>query len=170
MTIQRAAGFMMPALLCACWQVTRPSLPVVVEEAEPVAVVEAAPIAEDGPPLEEESVLEEPLRASPLAVAPALTVSEVSGLSPSLAGALLAPAAEALAACKTTSTGKLVLRLIAEPGSTHVRVVDEKGLDVGTNRCALSALGTFEVDESIQQSWSQSDAVRRVETQLILSW
>jgi hypothetical protein len=169
MSIRRAAGILLPALLCACWQVTRPSLPVVVEEPEP-PVVEPPALVVSEAPLEEEAATEEPASSPLLSAGPALTISEVSGVSPALAGALLAPAVEALSECKTSTTGKLVLRLIAEPGSTHVRVVDEKGLDADTNSCALSALGTFEVDESIQQSWSQIDAARRVETQLILSW
>jgi hypothetical protein len=106
----------------------------------------------------------------PVRVGPALQILELVGATPAAAGVMLAPAIEALERCRTSSTGKLVLRLIAEPGRTHVRVLDKTGIDADVDRCALSAVGTVEVDDSIQQSWSPIDAVHRIETQLVLSW
>lgn len=171
MTLRAASGLVFPALLCACWEVTRPSLTVVEEgqpEPEPsttlALAVSATAVVDEGPA----APLFPP--APSLKVGPTLLVSELAGIGPAAAGTMLAPAVEALERCQTTSTGKLVLRLIAEPGSTHVRLVDPGGLDASTSRCALSALGTLEVDEAIQQSWSPADAVRRVETQVVLSW
>lgn len=166
----RTAGIVASVLLSACWQTTRPSLLMEAPSGVPVeSVAPETPRALAPRPIgpSEEPTVEVPALMS---VGPALVISAVSGVTPQAIGRMLAPAAEALEDCKTTSTGKLVLRLIAEPGSTHLRVIDSRGVDASTNRCALSALGTFEVDESIQQSWSRVDAARRVETQLVLSW
>lgn len=170
MNAAAVSGLILPALLSACWEVTRPSRPVVAEvvPAQPFTVLRAAPVATS-------EVDESPTAAlfpaaPPVKVGPSLQLSELAGIAPSEAEALFAPVHAALERCQTSSTGKLVLRLIAEPGSTHLRVIDPGGLDPAMSRCALSALGTVDVDEAIQQSWSRADAVRRVETQVVLSW
>lgn len=154
-------------LLAGCWEVTRPSLPPEVDEVvvtlppRPTAVEVA--LREDV----EDPVAEEELPRLP--TGPGLDVGEVQGATPAALGAMLAPVLSELERCQTSSTGKLVVRLVAEPGSTHLRLVDD-GLDPATTRCAMSALGTIELEEAFQPSRSQSDAARRVETQLVLTW
>ena len=167
MTIARGACLLLPALLGACWEVTRPPLSTLegLPTEPPAPVSKVVPVEEDLDVQPEVAPVATTLRG-----VPSLQITEVVGLTPAAAGAMLAPAVEALERCQTESTGKLVLRLIAEPGRTHVRVVEASGIDGATNRCALSAVGTFEVDEAVQQSWSPIDAVHRVETQLVLSW
>ncbi|MBM4373571.1 MAG: hypothetical protein FJ095_00690 [Deltaproteobacteria bacterium] len=168
MTSTRIACALLPALLSACWQVTRPAY-TPLAELEPLTPVAPAPVP-SAPTFDAEDERELAELVPPARVGPSLRILELVGVTPAAVGAMLAPAVEALERCRTSSTGKLVLRLVAEPGRTHVHVVDKSGVDADVDRCALSAVGTVEVDESIQQSWSPIDAVHRIETQLVLSW
>lgn len=170
MTLRAAFGSALPVLLGACWQVTRPSLPLDALHVDglPSAVLPASGAVstsvEDAP--EAEAF---PAPAS-MAVGPAVRITEVVGAAPAAVGVMLAPAVAALERCESPSSGKLILRLAARPGSTHFRLVDAAGGDPATRRCALSAVGTIEVDEAVQQSWSRIDAVHGIETQIVLSW
>lgn len=169
MTRRAAFGSALPVLLGACWQVTRSSLPLEAPHADlpaaapPVASAVSMPV-EDAP--EAEAF---PAPAS-TAVGPSVRITDVVGAAPAAVGVMLAPAVAALERCESPSSGKLILRLAARPGSTHFRLVDAAGGDPVTRRCALSAVGTIEVDEAVQQSWSRIDAVHGIETQIVLSW
>ncbi len=159
------------ALGGACWEVTRPSLPPPEPPAPPPAASETPlPQASASEEIDEAPTAEAYVRPPPMQVGPSVHISEVVGITPGAAGAMIAPAIERLERCVSPTKGKVVIRIIAEKDRTHLRVTDQGTLDAETNHCALEALSTIEPDQAMAPSQSPSDVPQHIETQLVLSW
>lgn len=159
-------------LAVGCWEVTRPSLPVqALPPAPPPPAAEAPPpIASAAAEIDETPDKEAFVAAPPLQVGPAVQISEVVGITPGAAGAMIAPALERLQKCRSGSRGKLVVQIIAERESAHLRVTDEGSMEAATNHCALEALSIIDVDQAMNPTPNPSDALQRIETQLVITW
>src|SRR5688572_11892248 len=118
------AGLGLGAALCACWQVTRPSLPVAPLPPEPVASGAPPASASALEEIDEAPAAQAYAPAPPLEVGPQVQVSEAVGATPGAVGAMVAPVIEPLSRCDVKTKGKLVVRVIAEKERTHFRVVD----------------------------------------------
>jgi hypothetical protein len=173
-SLSRAAtvigGLGLAAAVCACWEVTRPSLPITPLPPEPVASGTLPASASALEEIDEAPAAQPYAAAPPLEVGPQVQVSEAVGTTPGAVGAMVAPLIEPLARCDVKTKGKLVVRVIAEKERTHFRVVDPGDLASEAKTCALEALSTMEVDSAVQGSLSPSDAPPHMETQLVISW
>ena len=106
----------------------------------------------------------------PDASAPMIRIHDIVGVSPAEAGVMFAEATDAMEACLRSEPGVMRVRLTSEGDAVRFKVDPASTVDAGTGGCVLRALSVADPTVSAEQATTASEAPKRIESQLTISW